>query len=69
MKPFDLKPNELKKREVIYIDIANDPDPTNVIVIIDWLLYLLLKYDLFNRNIKKKKIQLNLYLRKQAVVN
>jgi len=36
LKPFDLKPNELKKREVIYIDIANDPDPTNVIVIIDY---------------------------------
>jgi hypothetical protein len=35
MKPFDLKPNELKKREVIYIDIANDPDPTNAIVIIN----------------------------------
>lgn len=31
-KPFDLKPSELKKREVIYIDIANDPDPTNVIL-------------------------------------
>lgn len=27
--PFDLKPSDLKKREVIYIDIANDPEPTS----------------------------------------
>ncbi len=29
-QPFDLKPSDLKKREVIYIDIANDPEPTSV---------------------------------------
>jgi hypothetical protein len=31
-KPFNLSADQLKKREIVYIDIANDPISTNVIL-------------------------------------